>query len=126
METGSALIAALLGSAQDATWVVSRDLAISHFNDAFTRLATRALGVVPRPGISLHVLVDASGHPGMHELWLDLFRRALSGRSVASDGRLSIDGVDRFYTITGVPVMEHDGVAGAAFTAHDVTNPAGR
>src|ERR1700682_2113931 len=125
METGSALVAALLGSAQDATWVVSRDLAITHFNDAFSRLAIRSLGVAPDPGISLNTLVDASRHPAIHERWLDLFRRALSGRSVVSDGHLVIDGVDRSYSITGVPVMEGGSVAGAAFTAHDVTDPAG-
>ena len=77
METGSALVAALLGSAQDATWVVSRDLAITHFNDAFSRLAIRSLGVTPHPGISLNTLVDASRHPAIHGHWLDLFRRAL-------------------------------------------------
>jgi signal transduction histidine kinase len=126
METGAALIAALLESAQDATWVVNRDLAISHFNDAFSKLAARSLGVAPRAGISLDKLIDASRDPAVHDLWLDLFRQALSGRSVAGDARLVIDGAERSYRITGVPVIELGSVMGAAFTAHDLTDPPGR
>jgi signal transduction histidine kinase len=126
METGSALIAALLASAQDATWVVNRDLAITYFNEAFSRLASGSFGGVPRAGIALDKLIDSSRDTAVHDLWLDLFRQALSGSSVAGDTRLVVDGAQRSYRITGVPIIEEGSVSGAAFTAHDLTDAPGR
>jgi len=124
METGSALIAALLASAQDATWVVSRELAIRHFNDAFSRLAA-GVGVTPRTGLPLENLIDRARHPDVHGSMLELFRQALSGRSVEGKWSLTVNGAGRSYRITGVPIIEDGNVTGAAFTAHDVTDPAG-
>src|SRR4051794_35542221 len=120
-----ALIDALLASAQDATWVVDRDLCLTHSNDAFSRLVERSLGVASRVGMSLDELIDPDRHIRAHDFWLDLFRRALSGRNVASDNRVIVDGMQRVYAVTGVPVIEQGSITAAAFTARDITDQAG-
>jgi signal transduction histidine kinase len=125
METGSALTEALLASAQDAAWVVSRDLVLRHFNDAFSRLVASSMGAPPRAGVSLETVIDRDRSPDVHSSMLDLFRQALSGRSVEGTWRLPVNQVARSYSVTGVPVIEHGNVTGAAFTAHDVTAHAG-
>ena len=115
---GGALVDALLDSAHDAVWVVSRELTVTRFNAAFARLCARAFHRKPaRAGIELGEILDDAAH----ELCVDLFRRAMSGRSVTADAQLTIEGVTRSYVISGAPVISGESVAGAAFTAHDVT-----
>jgi signal transduction histidine kinase len=121
-----ALLDALLASAQDPTWVVDRELVLTHFNDPFTRIVEKTLAVTPRAGMTLDQLIDAQRYPREHEFWLDLLRRTLSGRTVSSDNRAVVDNIQRMFAISGVPVIEENNVTAAAFTAHDITEQAGR
>ncbi len=121
-----ALLDALLASAQDPTWVMNRELALTHFNDPFTRIVEKTLAVTPCAGMSLDQLIDAQRYPREHEFWLDLLRRALSGRTVSSDNHVVLDSIQHIFTITSVPVIEENNVTAAAFTAHEITEQAGR
>ena len=119
---GGALIGALLDSALDAVWVVSRELALLRFNTAFARLCTRAFHRSPLTGAALAEVLDDPPR----ELCVDLFRRVMSGRSVSADARFTVDGAPRAYVLSGAPVLEDGTITGAAFTAHDVTEAARR
>jgi signal transduction histidine kinase len=121
-----ALLDALLASAQDPTWVMNRELSLTHFNDPFTRIVEKTQAVTPCAGMSLDQLVDPHRYPREHEFWLDLLRRALSGRTLSSDTHVVIDSIQHIFAITGVPVIEENNVTAAAFTAHDITEQAGR
>ncbi len=122
----SALLDAVLASAQDPTWVMNRELALLHFNDPFTRIVEKTLAVTPAAGMSLDQLVDPQRYPREHDLWLDVLRRALSGRTVSSEVRVVVDSVQHIMAVTGAPVIEQNDVTAAAFTAHDITEQAGR
>ena len=119
---GGALIDALLDSALDAVWVVSRELTLERFNAAFARLCTRAFHRNPLKGQPLSEVLDEPPR----ELCHDLFRRVMSGRSVTADARFTVDNTQRSYVVSGAPVIEGSTIAGAAFTAHDVTEAARR
>jgi signal transduction histidine kinase len=121
-EPQRALVAALLASTPDAMWVVSRAAELTHFNDAFARLCVKGGGRAPKGETPVRALAEQSP---FHALWTELLPRALGGRPAGSDGRLVVDGVQRFYSIHGVPVVDGSEVVAAAFTARDVTDSAG-
>jgi PAS domain S-box-containing protein len=116
----SELVDALLESAHDAVWVVGRELTLTRFNAAFARLCTKGFQRRPRAGATLEETLDAAAA----ELCVDLFRRVMAGRAVSADARFTVDGMSRSYVISGAPVIDAGTVAGAAFTAHDVTEVA--
>jgi signal transduction histidine kinase len=108
----TALVDALLASAQDAMWVINRELVFTHFNDVFSRVVTKSFGITPHLGVTFAALVDPERQPAAHDFWLDLFRRALSGQTVTAKG------------ILGVPVIEGGSVTCAAFSARELTEEA--
>jgi signal transduction histidine kinase/putative methionine-R-sulfoxide reductase with GAF domain len=116
-----ALVEALLASAHDAVWIVARDAALTRYNGAFARLCSKAFRRVPAAGVLLTDIV-----PDTAELFVDLFRRAMSGRAVTADTTLNIDGVTRTFIVGGAPVIADGTVVGAAFAAHDITESARR
>jgi signal transduction histidine kinase len=113
--SNGALVDALLESAHDAMWVVSRELTVTQFNRVFARLCAKAFHRTPvRAGIPLvDIFDDAAG-----ELCVDLCGRALAGRAVSADARFTVEGMSRSFVIGAAAVS--DG-ASVAFTAHDVT-----
>ncbi|HVR37971.1 MAG TPA: ATP-binding protein [Thermoanaerobaculia bacterium] len=106
------LLEAVFRSTQDALWVVDRDLTLTHFNESFARFCEKGLGIVARVGASF----DPNG------FWRDLVRRTLGGRNVAADTWIAIDGVQRYFSIIGTPVIDGGSVTSAAFTLRDATD----
>ncbi len=80
----------------DPVWLVDDQLQVTRANAAYRKLESREL----------------------EESWRALAPRVLAGRNVTSDVRSVIDGVERFFSVSGMPVSRH----GAIFVARDVTD----
>lgn len=93
------LLDAALAAVRDPLWVVDRSLSVVESNAAFRALLGRGL-----------------------EIPQDLYVRVLAGRTVDADARLVIDGSERVYSISGVPVKGGDATSAAIFSARDVTD----
>src|SRR5688500_1958890 len=87
---------ALVQILADPVWLVDDQLQLARANAAFRKLESRELD----------------------ESWCGLAPRVLAGRNVTSDVRSVIDGVERFFTVSGMPVPG----PGAIFVARDVTD----
>jgi signal transduction histidine kinase len=114
------LVDALLESAHDAVWVMSRERTVARFNRVFARLCAKAFRGKP---VILGAAVAEIFDEPTHELVVDLFSRALAGRTASGDARIMLEGMFRSYVITGAAVADGSGVA---FTMHDVTEVARR
>ena len=103
-------------------WVVDRQLALTHFNSAFSSLCVHALAVQPRRGMPLDQLIDPVRHSALHAWWVDMYRRTLDGRSVLADSWYVLAGEKRYFSFTGRPITVDGSVAGATFVACDITD----
>lgn len=97
---GDALAGALFEVLADPVWIVGEDLTILRANAAF------------------HTLQSKAADGALENSWRDLARRVLAGRSVTTDVRVAVDGVERSFNLSAVPV---NGTA-ALFVARDVTD----
>ncbi|HEX8169063.1 MAG TPA: ATP-binding protein [Thermoanaerobaculia bacterium] len=91
------LAEALVDAFSDPVWIVNGSLEVIRSNAAFARLG----------------LADS--------VWLDLARRVFGGRSVSSELRAVVDGVERSFRISGAPAFRNHGIDAAVFVARDVT-----
>lgn len=98
MKDAEAVEDALFRVLADPIWVVATDLTVARANAAYDALRTR--------------FTDLE----FEKQWRDLARRVLAGRSVMSDVRAAVGGVERAFNLTAVPVA-----GGALFVARDVT-----
>ena len=105
-----------------AVWVIGRDLSLKHFNSAFADLCFRALGHQPRRGMPLDKLIDPTRQAELHAYWLDMYRRTLSGRSVLADSWFPLAGEKRYFSLSGRPIDIGGSIAGATFSARDLTD----
>ncbi|HET7433786.1 MAG TPA: ATP-binding protein [Thermoanaerobaculia bacterium] len=97
------LLRAALAAVHDPVWLVGRDRAVLESNASYRALVARGLQIPD-----------------------DVYRRVLSGRTVDADALLTLDGIERVYSISGVPVV-NDGESAendvaAVFSARDVTD----
>lgn len=100
MKDAEAVTGALFALLADPVWIVDEDLAITRSNRAFDALGPR--------------LADGQ----FETSWRELARRVFAGRSVMSDVRVVVDGVERLLNLAAVPVAGH----GALFIARDITD----
>lgn len=113
-----ALSRTLIANAGDPTWVMNRDFAITDFNAPFAALCEKVADVRPVAPVGLDALArDADANAW----WRDVCARVFSGRSVTADRRPVIDGVKRYFLISGMPVIYDNEVVQAVFAARDVT-----
>lgn len=91
---------ALFAVLADPVWVVGSDLAVTRANAPFQSLRSK--------------LAD----DGFDRSWRDLARRVFTGRSVTTDIRVVVDGVERSFNLSAVPVS----ATAALFVARDVTD----
>ena len=115
------LLAAVLESSPDAWWIIGPDMSLLHFNSAFHRLCLKVSRVEPAVGMALARMADPRSQPLVHQRWQEVYRRILSGRTVASDEWYDIDGAKRCLSISGTPVIVGGRIAAAAVHARDVT-----
>ena len=99
MKDAEAVEDALFRVLADPIWVVASDLTVTRANAAYDALRA-------------HV-TDSE----FEKQWRDLARRVLAGRNVMSDVRAVVDGGERSFNLTAVPVA-----GGALFVARDVTD----
>lgn len=100
MTDAEAVADALFAVLADPVWVAGHDLSVTRANAAWDVLQAR-----------LH---DAE----FDTHWRGLARRVLAGRSVMSDVRAIVDGVERYFNLTAVPLPD----GAALFVARDVTD----
>jgi PAS domain S-box-containing protein len=103
-------------------WVIGRDLSLTHFNSAFSDLCLRVLGFRPRVEMTMDQLIDPVRHAELRAWWLDMYRRALSGRTVLADSWYVLEGHKRHFSMSGRPIEIDGSIAGATFIARDVTD----
>ena len=121
MDAGSVL-SAVSENVPHPLWVIGRDLSLSHFNAAFADLCVRVLGFRPRPGMPMNQLLNPERFPQLHAWWLDMYRRALSGRSVLADSWYAVEGQKRYFSMSGRPIEVDGSITGATFLARDLTD----
>jgi signal transduction histidine kinase len=100
MKDAEAVTGALFALLADPVWIVAADLTVTRSNGAFDALESR--------------LADRS----FEQSWRELARRVFGGRSVMSDVRVVVDGVERLMNLAAVPVAGE----GALFIARDITD----
>jgi signal transduction histidine kinase len=98
MADAEAVEKALFELLSDPAWLIDRSLAIVRQNAAYRAVR------------------DKAGNR-FDSAWRDLAPRLLAGRSVTSDLRLVVDGVERSFTLCGAPAGD-----GALFIARDITD----
>src|SRR5204862_79294 len=113
-----ALSRAILESASDPTWIMTRDLVVTAFNAPFAAICERVTNVAPEAPVALDALVH---EPEANAWWRDVCARVFTGRHVTADRRPFLDGSKRYFTISGMPVLCDDEVVQAVFAARDVT-----
>lgn len=109
----------LLHAATDPVWVVDRDFITVDFNAPFAKMVEKVARITPTASIDLDQLVR---EPEANGWWRDVYTRAFAGRNVAADRRPVIDGVKRYFVISGSPVVCGNDVTHVVFTARDVTD----
>lgn len=96
---------ALFAVLPDPVWVAADDLTVTRANTAFQTLRAK--------------LADDA----FDRSWRDLARRVLAGRSVTTDIRIVVGGVERSFNLSAVPVSgTAAGGPAALFVARDVTD----
>lgn len=96
MKDADGVAEALFELLVDAVWMADERLEVTRANGAYRKLES----------------------PQLETTWRALAHRVLAGRSVTSDVRLVIDGVERFFNLSAMPVAGQ----GALFVARDVTD----
>lgn len=109
------LLATLLQSTHDATWIADGLGVLTNFNHAFVRLYAETRGSVPTTGVDARDLFDT--------VWPDLFERTMSGRSVSMGAAFSVGGAQRQFSLAGAPVIRDNVLLGAVFTARELREP---
>ena len=122
-----ALARAVFAAVSEPLWIVDRDHVLTDFNPPFAHLCDKVLHVAPAAPIALDDLLDPLRHHKANLWWRDLAGRVFAGRNVTADIRIVVDGIERYFAISGTPVFCKDGedIRQAVFTARDVTG-AGR
>ena len=100
MSDAELVATALFELVGDPVWMVDGSLAVVRQNRASRAFRAKSGDEIDR-------------------VWRDLVPRVLAGRSVTSDVRLIVDGVERSFSISGAPAGLH-----AIFLARDITNTA--
>ena len=118
------LVTAFLQVAGDPVWIIDRELVFTDFNVPFVRVCEKLVGVRPQAPVALDELVDPARDAVANAWWRDVFTRVLAGRSVTADRRPVINGVKRYFLISGHPVIDGNAIARAVFSARDVTDVA--
>jgi signal transduction histidine kinase len=118
------LVTAFLQVAGDPVWIIDRELVFTDFNVPFVRMCEKLVGVRPQAPVALDDLIDPARDAAANAWWRDVFTRVLAGRSVTADRRPVINGVKRYFLISGHPVIYEDAIARAVFSARDVTDVA--
>lgn len=116
------LIRAVLQAVGDPLWIVDRELRLTHFNPPFAALCQKVLQVTPSAGVSIDALLDPERYPAAGGWWRELGVRVFDGRSVAADMNVVVDGLERFFILSGYPAFWHNSLEHAVFTARDVTD----
>ena len=110
---------ALLHASGDPVWVVDRELVLTDFNAPFARLCERVVEVTPAAPMRFDDLLPDDE---ARRWWRDVCERVLGGASVAAERRPVIDGVKRYFMISGYPVVYENEIGQAVFSARDVTD----
>ncbi len=110
---------ALLHTTADPAWVVDRNFAATHFNTPFAKMVEKLARITPVAPVELNELVHDEE---ANTWWRDVYTRVFEGSSVMGERRPVIDGIKRYFVISGNPVVYENEIAQAVFTARDVTD----
>ncbi|HJQ36335.1 MAG TPA: ATP-binding protein [Thermoanaerobaculia bacterium] len=110
---------ALLHTTADPAWVVDRSFAATQFNAPFAKMVEKLVKTAPVAPVGLDALVEDGE---ANAWWRDVYTRVFDGGSVMAERRPVIDGVKRYYLISGTPVVCENEIAQAVFMARDVTD----
>jgi signal transduction histidine kinase len=117
--TMNPLAHALLHTTGDPVWVVDRNFVTSDFNTPFAKLVEKLVKLTPVAPMEL----DALARDGeANAWWRDVYSRVFDGGSVMAERRPVVDGIKRYFLISGTPVVCDNEIAQAVFTARDVTD----
>lgn len=117
----AAALGALAASTNEPVWIVDDGGRLVLANAAFREQCERFLGVKPGLGQQLEQLVPRRRRL-VTRFWIDLLRRALSGRTVNAEATYRIEGGKRRFSVTATPIQQDGAVHGAIFTVRDITD----